>query len=302
MIPKEKELKLIKIYMYICDIYESSLKFCCQRFSNNATPIFTDQELLTVYLFCGAYQRYFSIKEIHTFTKEYLLSWFPSLPSYQTFNYRLNLLSEAINELVKHLITSFKPEDCDNMTSLIDSMPIVTCKGKNKTGKVATEIATKGYCSTKNMYYFGLKLHTLAFRRKGTIPFPEMLILSSAAENDLTVLKTEAADSLANRSVFADKIYSDFSFWGEKQREIGLDMLTPVKAIKAEEPVITQREKAHRDLFSTAVSKVRQPIESFFNWLNEKTNIQRAMKVRSTSGLLIHTMGKIAIAFIYLIF
>lgn len=62
---------------------------------------------------------------MHTFSKEYLLSWFPSLPSYQTFNYRLNLLSEAINELVKHLITSFKPEDCDNMTSLIDSMHIV---------------------------------------------------------------------------------------------------------------------------------------------------------------------------------
>lgn len=37
--------------MYICDIYQSSLKFYCQRFSNNATPIFTDQELLTVYLF-----------------------------------------------------------------------------------------------------------------------------------------------------------------------------------------------------------------------------------------------------------
>ena len=61
--------------MYICDIYGSSLKFCCQRFSNNATPFFTDQELLTVYLFCGAYQRDFSIKEMHTFTKEYLLSW-----------------------------------------------------------------------------------------------------------------------------------------------------------------------------------------------------------------------------------
>ena len=111
--------------MYICDIYQSSLKFYCQRFSNNATPIFTDQELLTVYLFCGAYQRYFQIKEIHTFTEEYLLSWFPNLPSYQTFNYRLNLMSEAISELVKHLITFFKPEDCDSMTSLIDSMPII---------------------------------------------------------------------------------------------------------------------------------------------------------------------------------
>lgn len=302
MIPKEKELKLIRIYMYICDIYQSSLKISCQRFSNNTNPIFTDEELLTVYLFCGAFQRYFSIKEIHTFAKEYLLSWFPHLPSYQTFNYRLNLLSEAINNLVKHLITFFKPDDCDSMTSLIDSMPIITCAGKNKTGKVAIEIATKGYCSTKNMYYFGLKLHTLAFRRKGTIPFPEMIILSSAEENDLTVLKREAADHLTGRDIFADKIYSDFPYWENKQEKQSVTMKTPVKAIKGESPTIAQREKANRDLFSTAVSKVRQPIESFFNWLNEKTNIQRAMKVRSTSGLLVHTMGKIAIAFIYLIF
>ena len=250
MIPKEKELKLIKIYMYIYDVYQFSLKFNCQRFSNNANPLFTDEELLTVYLFCGAYQRYFKIKEIYTFTKKYLLSWFPNLPSYQTFNYRLNRMSGAINELVKHLITFFKPADCDAMTSLIDSMPIITCAGKNKTGKVATEITTKGYCSTKNMYYFGLKLHTLAFRRKGTIPFPEMIISSSAEENDLTVLKREVADTLTHRDIFADKIYSDFSFWGNKQQEQEVTMLTPVKAIKGEETIITQREKAGRETYS----------------------------------------------------
>ena len=162
---------------------------------------------------------------------------------------------------------------------------------RTKNGKVATEITTKGYCSTKNMYYYGIKLHTLTLRRKGTIPFPEMIILSSAKENDLTVLKRKVADNLIHRDIFADKIYSDFSFWGNKQQEQEVTMLTPVKAIKGEETIITQREKAGR-----------QPIESFFNWLNEKTNIQRAMKVRATSGLLVHTMGKIAIAFIYLIF
>jgi hypothetical protein len=31
MIPKAKELKLISIYLYICDIYESSLKNVCER-------------------------------------------------------------------------------------------------------------------------------------------------------------------------------------------------------------------------------------------------------------------------------
>lgn len=71
-----------------------------------------------------------------------------------------------------------------------------------------------------------------------------------------------------------------------------LSLFTPIKAIKGESPEITRREKAARDLFLTAVSKVRQPIESLFNWLNEKTNIQRAMKVRSTSGLLVHAMEK----------
>ena len=93
--------------MYICDVYESSLKFYYQKFSNNNHPIFTDQELLTVYLFCGAYQQYFKIKDIHTFTKEYLLSWFLDLSSsYQAFNYRLILMPEAIRELVWLLIHS----------------------------------------------------------------------------------------------------------------------------------------------------------------------------------------------------
>ena len=81
-----------------------------------------------------------------------------------------------------------------------------------------------------------------------------------------------------------------------------LSLFTPVKAIKGESPEITKREKAAKELFSMAVSKVRQPIEALFNWLNEKTDIQRAMKVRFTSGLLVHTMEKIAIALITLIF
>ena len=32
--------------------------------------------------------------------------------------------------------------------SLVDSLPIVTCKGRNRKGKVARELADKGYCDT----------------------------------------------------------------------------------------------------------------------------------------------------------
>ena len=119
---------------------------------------------------------------------------------------------EAISELVRQLIHSFKPQDCDSMKSLVDSMSIITCAGKNRVGKVPTEITSKGYCLTKNMYYFGLKLHAVAFRRKGTIPFPEMLILSTADENDSTVFKRECVGNLNNREIYANKIYSDIPF------------------------------------------------------------------------------------------
>jgi hypothetical protein len=65
-------------------------------------------------------------------------------------------------------------------------------------------------------------------------------------------------------------------------------MLSPVKAIKGMTDIIKQRIKAADDLFSTAVSRVRQPVEAIFNWLIEKSDIQKASKVRSTKGLIIH--------------
>ena len=81
-------------------------------------------------------------------------------------------------------------------------------------------------------------------------------------------------------------------------KEINSAMLTPVKGIKGQPDCIKSFDKAANDLYSKAVSAIRQPIESFFNWINEKTNIQRASNVRSTNGLLVHVFGKLAAAFI----
>ena len=178
----------------------------------------------------------------------------------------------------------------------------MTCTGRNRTGKVAPEIADKGYCSTKNQYYYGMKLHLVGMRVKGHIPFPHQLVLSPASENDLTVLKRECVPSIAGKTIFAGKIYRDNDFWSEEGSRKSNELLTPVKAIKGVSDVEKQRNKAADDLYSATVSSVREPVEAFFSWLNEKTNIQRANKCRSTAGLLIHTLGKLAIAFIFLIF
>lgn len=302
MITSEKAINLIKIYTYVCERDEHELKYPCERHSNNNVHILSDEEVLTVYLFCGAMEKRTTVKDKHQFAEDYLKDWFPNLPSYQTFNTRLNRMGGVLRALSSEIISTFKPDSADMCNSIVDSMPIITCAGRNRQGKVAREIADKGFCSTKNLYYYGVKIHLLAHRVKGNIPFPEMLSISVASENDSTVFKRDFADYLTDKPVFADKIYQDVPFCQDKWQSHRLQMLTPCKAVKGEPLVLKQRFQAFRDLFSSAVSTVRQPIESFFNWLNEKTSIQRANHVRSTKGLIVHLMGNIAIAFINLIF
>jgi len=300
MITKNNEDKLIEIYFYICEKFEKDLKYCCQRYSNNNEPEFTDQEAMTIYLYIIHQEERFKCKQIHRFANNYLRSWFPKLPSYSAFNNRINRLSEAFIHLVRPLLAEFVPKDCSSEFSLLDSLPIITCSGK-RAGKVAPELTDKGYCSTKGMYYYGSKLHALAFHYKGHLPFPEDLLLTPASENDLNVFKY-AWSNILNRTFFGDKIYHNKDFFSEIASSQNAVMLTPVKGIKGQSEREKQFDKAANDLFSTAVSIVRQPIESLFNWLIEKTDFQRASKVRSTKGLIVHVFGKIAAAFIYLIF
>lgn len=189
MISKDKECKLIEIYFYVCEKFEKELKFYNERFSNNNNkPGFSDEEVMTVYLYIMHQEQQFKIKHIHRFAFEYLLSWFPRLPSYQAFNNRLNRLDTVFSKLTEILLSEFQPEDCCLDQSLLDSMPIITCSGKG-TGKVAKEITGKGFNSTKGFYYYGLKLHALGFRRIGKLPHPDRILFTLASVNDLSLYK-----------------------------------------------------------------------------------------------------------------
>lgn len=300
MISNAKKFKLISIYLYVCDKYESELKYSCQRYSNNNKPEFTDQEVLTIYLYVMHVENRFDNKKIYNYTDSHMRTWFPKLPSYEAFNTRLNLLNEPFRLISEDLIKSFLPTDSNTDVSLLDSLPIITCSGKRQ-GKVAKELTDKGFCSTKSLWFFGMRLHALAFQRTKQLPFPEELLLTPASENDLNVCR-RAWGEMINRTFYGDKAYNDYDFFENMFLTKNSIMFTPVKEIKNQADVIKKRDKAANDLFSTAVSKIRQPIESLFNWLITKTDIQRASRVRSTKGLLVHVFGKIAAAYIFLIF
>lgn len=296
MIPQANAIKLIKIYFLICEQWEVELKYLCERFSNNHEPELTDQEVMTIYLYCMDQEKHLTVKQIYLFANDYLKSWFPSLGSYASFNNRLNRLYEPFRKLACTLLEQNQPGDCLLDQSLLDSMPIITCSGK-RAGKVARDIADKGYCPTKIGYYFGLKLHALGFRRMGKLPYPEQILLTEASESDINVYKLVWSE-IPHRILFGDKGYMDIDFNQQKMKDYQLEMLTPVKAVKGMQDQHKQRNKAYDDLFSTAVSRIRQPIEALFNWLIQKTNIQMASTVRSTNGLLVHTYGRLAAAYI----
>lgn len=300
MITKENEDKLIEIYFYICDKFENDFQYYVKRYSNNDNPEFTDQEIMCIYIYVIFQEQRFKCKQIHRFANEYLKSWFPKLGTYAAFNYRLNQLCEVFAHLVEHLLTEFKPNGCSSTESLLDSMPIITCSGK-RSGKVAKDLTDKGFCSTKGMYYYGVKLHALAFHQKGHLPFPEQLLLTPASENDLNVFRN-AWGNIEQRTFYGDKIYMDKDYFSNLEKTKNSVMFTPIKGIKNQTVWDKQFDKAANDLYSKAVSTVRQPIESLFNWFIEKTDFQRASKVRSTKGLIVHVFGKLAAALIYLIF
>lgn len=290
----------MKIYYYVCEKFEENLQFRCQRFSNNNAPKLTDQEIITIYLFVMNHQGIFKMNKIHQFAREYLQEWFPDLGSYQAFNNRLNRISNVMGSFVETLLHEFAPKDCSKNYSVLDSMPIITCSGK-RSGKVAPEITDKGYCSTKSMYYYGMKLHALGFCNTNKLPHPEQIIFTPASVNDLALYK-EAWSEIENRTFFGDKIYNDHDFFQKMTTTFNSEMLTPVKAVKGMPNVLKNFDRAKNDLYSRAVSKIRQPIESLFNWIIEKSDIQKASKVRSTKGLTLHAYGKLAAAFITLIF
>lgn len=288
-------IKLVSMYLKISDLYDSELKYVCQRYSNNNEPVFTDIELITIYMFGMLHEERYSIKQIYNFAKNYLYSWFPDLPSYAAFNMRLNRLPAVFQHLCTLLLPKELPNDAREDFSLLDSMPIITCSGKRK-GSVAKNITNKGYCSTKNLYYHGLKLHILGFWRKGRLPFPESFVITAASENDLNVFKSNWSN-IKNRTFWGDKIYVDKPFFEKLIEDNNTEMLTPVKKIKGEPEFIRRLHKAADDLYSKAVSKIRQPIEALFSWIIQKTDIQKASKVRSDKGLLVHVFGRLAVAF-----
>ena len=207
--------KLIFIYCYICDCYDSYFSPICQRLSNNSNPHLTDQEVITIFLYGLLVEKRTQITDIYDFADNYLRSWFPDLGTYQQFNYRLNKLHGVfpvlIELLIQYKMQRTHPENFvlyqDLFVSVVDSMPVILAQGaRSYSAKVAPQYCDQTYSSSKKMYYYGVKLHVMGFKRFGKLPIPEFVGTTPASNHDLEVFKPQW-EALQNRAIFGDKAY-----------------------------------------------------------------------------------------------
>src|SRR5205085_4314954 len=259
------ENQLIELYLLACHIYDTRSATCFQRLSNNSKPEFTDQELVTIYLF-GHLQGLFEKKAIHRLIDKYWRHYFPQLPAYQTFNARLNQLEQSFQTIggsLNELLAECRTPELDH---IIDSMPVMLARnGHAYTARVARDVSNVGYCASKKMYFHGVRLHAIAQRRFGAMPLPTQIWLREGSCHDLQSVR-EQAIALPGSALIGDRAFPDPTFQQmlEAQRTT---LSAPRKKPKGKE--LSKTEKYYNRL----VSRLRQPIESFFQWLIDKTDI-----------------------------
>ena len=285
------ELQLVALYCTVSDNH-STIESTTQRQSNNFRPQFSDEECITVYLW-GIMKRRFELRAIYDYTKDHLSEWFPKLPSYQAFCCRLNRLAPAFQSLAGIWMNRISAMTGSEMTYVVDSCPIILAKQRRSScAKIAPELCDKGYNSSRDEYYYGVKLHTFAVRHTGTLPTACAMMVSHASDHDLPVARQimDNCHPFHCGTLYADKAYIDKDWEITLNRDYSVRIITPRKQKKDD-------FLRGGDAFSSFVSALRQQIECFFNWLNSLTNIQSASKVRSSAGLLVHIFGRIAAAF-----
>ncbi len=115
-------LKLISIYYHVCDKYNKDL---CQHVlrlgTNRLEGRISDEEIITIYLFCTAYAQKYTVKAMYDHIDRYWRSWFPDLPSYQSFNARLNRISEAFPHLVSSLCDGLNTSISGNTVGFVNN-------------------------------------------------------------------------------------------------------------------------------------------------------------------------------------
>ena len=102
--------------------------------SHDHRPRFTDQEVMTVYLF-GHRQGHFTQRRIYDYTAGHWRAYFPDLPGHQAFNRRLDRLSAAFALALQDALAQSATRLGGAPDRLLDSLPVLPAGGARRRGQ-----------------------------------------------------------------------------------------------------------------------------------------------------------------------
>lgn len=150
------ENKLIELYCTIRQCNNSGFREELQRQSNNNCPRFSDEELITVYLW-GKRQQLLTRKAIYNYAKSHLWEQFPALPSYQAFCRKLNRIAGAFRALSEIWMEAVQAQNKVSHCYAVDSCPIMLARRSNSTGaKAGKPLCHKCYHAARKEWYHGV--------------------------------------------------------------------------------------------------------------------------------------------------
>lgn len=285
---------LIWLYLTLENYFaQTELPLYTERFSNNRLPYLTDAELFTTAIF-PMLMGYSIRKEGYRYLCRYYLSWFPALPTYEAWNRRLNRDHEALAYLFNLILRRFAPPVGGEF--VVDTFPVVVCQAQHSyRSRAAKPFVSKGYCAAKKKYYIGAKVEIVTALRLGRLPMPFGFFIATAKTHDLPLAEDTLAD-LNGVVLYGDKAYIDQTFQLQLVDQY-TELALPIKQQKNGPPL-----GLFDQAFNTLHASTRQPVECLVSWINNKTAIEDASKVRSVNGLFATIALKMIAALIMLLF
>jgi hypothetical protein len=186
----------------VCSDFLSKIGHACP---NNIQM--TDDEVLTVAIvsamfFCGNHEKAL------LFLQEY--GYIPNMLSKSQLNRRLHTFDEIFWRHLLYLLSQslLRFEKTDEYA--IDSFPVSACDTPRiSRAKIFQGKEYHGYSSSKQRYFFGIKVHMLVSANKG---IPIEIVFTPGSENDMKAFKRFSLDIPRGSTVYGDRAYQHYDF------------------------------------------------------------------------------------------
>lgn len=241
----------------LCDDY---LKAINQK-DNHQARISTSEIVTTAIVaakyFGGNYQKSRMFLDGH--------NYIPNMLSESRFIRRLNSMDINIfNEIFLIMAKAFKVANVENIYA-IDSFPVPVCANvRINRCKIYQERHYKGYCASKQEFFYGIKVHMLVTKRGKPVEF----VIEPGSKSDIKAAREFVFDIPKKSEIHADKAYVDYTFedYLDLKRNISFNAKRKKNAKRPKKKFCGKTRKIIETAFSSIVRNFSRKIHAITAW------------------------------------